>query len=100
MVVVLVTTSSIQEAKKIAKTLVEEKKAACVNIIPNLISIYRWEGDIQEDEEVLLIIKTTSLEKVKERIKKLHSYQVPEILAFEVKDGEQSYLEWVKESVE
>ena len=94
MQLVLSTCATLDEAKKIAKTLVEERLAACVNIMPQIFSIYEWEG-LQEDSEVLLLIKTRSLELVEERIKELHSYEVPEIIAIEIKDGSQEYLEWM-----
>ncbi|NPA04081.1 MAG: divalent-cation tolerance protein CutA [Epsilonproteobacteria bacterium] len=99
MVVVLVTSPSMELAKEIAKTLIQEEKAACVNIVPKVLSIYKWQGELFEEDEVLLFIKTTSLKKVKERILELHSYEVPEIVALEVKEGHKDYISWVKESV-
>ena len=94
MELVLSTCANLEEAKKIANTLVKERLAACVNIMPQIFSIYEWEG-LQEDSEVLLLIKTRSLELVEERIKELHSYEVPEIIAIKIKDGSQEYLEWM-----
>jgi periplasmic divalent cation tolerance protein len=98
-VFIYVTTSDIDEAKSIGRALVEERLAACVNIFP-ITSIYRWEG-VQEDNEGAMIVKTTS-ERVREtmdRIKQLHSYEVPCICVFAVERGNQEYLKWIEESV-
>ncbi len=84
------------EAKKIAKALIEEKRAACVNIVPKVVSLYMWGGKLCEDEEVLLIIKAVEFEPVRQKIKELHSYEVPEIIALEIKEAEKSYLEWMR----
>jgi periplasmic divalent cation tolerance protein len=95
--VVLVTASSETEAKTIARTLVEERLAACVNIIPGLTSIYHWEGNICEDRELLLVIKTQAqkVAVLHERIVPLHSYAVPEVIALPIADGSPRYLEWL-----
>src|SRR4029453_12915704 len=93
--VVLVTVSSETEAKTIARALVEERLAACVNIIPGVTSIYRWEGKICEDRELLLVIKTRGqkVAALRERIVHLHSYAVPEVIALPIADGSARYLE-------
>ena len=90
-----------KEAQKIAKILIKNKMAACVNIIPKIRSIYRWQNKIHDETEFMLLIKTTknkykSLEKI---IKSNHSYEVPEIIAFEIKAGLKSYLKWIEEMV-
>jgi len=100
--IILNTTSNIDEAKKIAYSLVESKLAACVNIIPKMISIYSWKEDIWEDEEYLIIIKTRkdNFEPVKDKIKALHSYELPEIVMLKLEDGFKDYLDWIgKETI-
>ena len=95
--VVLVTASSEPEAKTIARALVEGRLAACINIIPGLTSIYRWEEKICEDRELLLVIKTRGqkVAALRERIVHLHSYAVPEVIALPIADGSPCYLEWL-----
>ena len=95
--VVLVTVSSETEAKAIARALVEERLAACANIIPGLTSIYRWEGNICEDRELLLLLKTQGqkVAALRERIGHLHSYAVPEVIALPIAEGSARYLEWL-----
>jgi periplasmic divalent cation tolerance protein len=97
-IVVLVTAKSDKEGEKIGQALLEEKLAACVNIVPGLKSIFRWKGKISTDEEVLLLIKTkdTLFEKLKKRVIELHSYEVPEIIALGILAGNEKYLEWIK----
>lgn len=99
-IVVLVTTSSKEEAEKIASALLEERLIACANILPAISSIFKWEGKICREQEVMLIIKTLNnrLEEVTNQIKKLHSYQVPEIISLPVINGNKDYLDWVRES--
>lgn len=95
--VVLVTASSPEEAARVAHALVDEKLAACVNVVPGLRSIYRWQGRVEHAEEVLLIIKTGRhvLTALTERVRALHSYTVPEVIALPVVVGAAPYLEWL-----
>jgi len=98
-VVVFITTGSVEEGQKIAHALVEERLAACVNIISPIESIYRWEGKVHDDQEVLLIVKTAAemLEKLAARVKQLHCYEVPEIIALSIVAGAENYLRWIDE---
>ena len=88
-----------KEAINIAKHLVQEKLIACCNIIPSVISIYEWKNDLQKDEEVLMVMKTETelYNRLEERIKKLHSYEVPEIICIPIINGSSKYLEWIDE---
>jgi len=101
-VVVLITTSSQEEAARIGRTLVEEGLAACVNILPAVRSIFRWEGKIQDEEESLLFAKSQRnlLGRVIFRVRELHSYTVPEVIALPILGGSDDYLRWVRESTE
>jgi periplasmic divalent cation tolerance protein len=98
---VLTTTASLEEARKIARALVEGRLAACVNIIPKIESVYRWEGKVEEAQEYLLLVKTTaeSFPAVREAIQQLHSYEVPECIALSIEGGSQAYLQWIDASV-
>jgi periplasmic divalent cation tolerance protein len=97
--VVFVTCGSEEEALKIAHALVEERLAACVNLVSSIRSIYRWEGKIWDEKEWLLIIKTQAarFEDLEKRVKSLHSYSLPEIIALPIIKGSSSYLNWLKE---
>lgn len=99
--IALTTAGSMDEAQELANALVERRLAACVNIIPNLTSIYRWQGAIEETSEILLLMKTTAeqLAAVEAALRELHSYEVPEFLAFNVESGSQPYLDWLLSSV-
>jgi len=98
---VLTTAASRDEAEQIARSLVEEHLAACVNIIPGLTSIYRWQGKIEAAEETLLLIKTTAahLDQVEDAIRNLHPYEVPEFLVLTPDSTSQPYFGWLTESV-
>ncbi len=95
---VYVTTSKDLESKKIARKLLKEKLAACINIIPSIESIYLWKGEIEEDSESIMVIKTKSelVEEVIKRIEELHSYEIPCILEITVNNGSKNYLNWIE----
>lgn len=99
--IVLTTAGSQQEAQKIAEALVEQRLAACVNIISGMHSVYRWQGKVEQADEWLLIIKTTesASAQLKDTITRLHSYKVPECIVLSIEDGTPAYLDWIGESV-
>jgi len=99
-VVVLSTCSNFDEAKKIAKSLLEKKLAACINIVPNIYSMYTWKHKIEEATEFLLFIKTKAsfFNKVKKDILSNHSYTVVEVLSLDIKQGNLPYLKWIDEN--
>ena len=96
---IYITAKDEEEAKKIGRALVEEKLVACVNIHP-INSIYWWEGKIMEDSEIAILAKTKAelVDKVTERVKQLHSYQVPCIVSLPIEKGYPDYLKWIKDS--
>ncbi len=98
--IVLTTASSPQEAEKIARALVERRLAACVNIVSQIQSVYRWKDKVEQETEWLLIIKThiSAFESVREAIKELHSYELPECIMLEVSSGSEAYLNWIEEN--
>ncbi len=95
--VVLVTTPTAELAAGLARTLVEERLAACGNVLPGVRSVYRWEGEVHDDAEALLVLKTSRarFEALRERVLSLHPYQVPEVLALPVEAGSAPYLAWI-----
>jgi periplasmic divalent cation tolerance protein len=99
--IVLTTTGSQEEGRKIAYALVERRLAACVNIVPQIESVYRWQGKVESATEWLLIIKTQAevFGRLQAAIKELHSYDLPECLMLEVTGGSQAYLAWIGENV-
>jgi periplasmic divalent cation tolerance protein len=99
-VVVFVTCGSEGEASKIAHALVDERLAACANIVSPIRSVYRWEGKICDEREWLLVIKTREarFRDLEKRVKSLHSYQVPEIISLPILAGSPSYLKWLEEN--
>lgn len=100
-IVVLVTVPNRSTATRLAQTLVKEKRAACVNIVPGLESHYIWEGKLERSRELLLIIKSTrrSYAALERRIKALHPYTVPEIIALPIQRGSAAYLKWLSDAV-
>ena len=100
--IVLSTAGSQDEARKIARHLVQQQLAACVNIIPHIESIYRWQGEMESSAEWLLLIKTThqKFASVQDAIRRLHSYDLPECIAIAIEDGSSAYLDWIDESLQ
>jgi periplasmic divalent cation tolerance protein len=98
-VMAMTTTNTEREAKKLASLIVDARLAACVQIVPKIHSIYRWEGQIHDDQEYLLLIKTGQelIEKLKRLMEKNHSYEVPEFLVVPIVDGTENYLEWMSD---
>lgn len=99
--VVLVTVPGPDAAAGLARALVEERLAACGNVVPGLRSIYRWEGQVHDEAECLLVLKTTRarFEALREAVLRLHPYQVPEVLALPVEAGSAAYLAWLSAQV-
>ena len=99
--VVLCTVPSLEEGRRLARELVDQRLAACVNLIQKVESIYRWQGAVESAEEVLLVVKTTPVRfvELREKIAALHSYDVTEFLALPVTDGSAAYLEWLSGQV-
>jgi periplasmic divalent cation tolerance protein len=98
---VLTTAGSQAEAQKIARAMVERRLAACVNIVPQVQSVYRWKEKVEEAQEWLLVIKTTAqaFGRVHETIHEMHSYDLPECISVGIEDGSMEYLQWIAESV-
>ncbi|MGH7774071.1 MAG: divalent-cation tolerance protein CutA [Candidatus Binatia bacterium] len=100
-IVVYVTVGSSDEGERLARALVEERLAACVNRVKPVQSIYRWQDRVEQSEEELLIIKTKRelFDRLKKRVQELHSYSVPEIIALPILEGNESYLKWLEEQL-
>jgi periplasmic divalent cation tolerance protein len=99
--IALTTCPSLDVARDLARAIVDARLAACVNVVPGLTSIYRWQGEVQESSEVLLMMKTTAehLPAMMDAVRQLHSYDVPEFLALNVESGNPRYIDWLFTSV-
>lgn len=97
-IAVLVTAGAREEAERIAEALVMERLAACVNVVGPITSIYHWEGRVERGQELLLVIKTRAalFEQLEARVKSLHSYQNPEVIALPISAGTAAYLDWLR----
>ncbi|HUI27099.1 MAG TPA: divalent-cation tolerance protein CutA [Candidatus Kryptonia bacterium] len=97
----LVTVASAEDGERIAETIVREQLAACVNVLGPIRSIYMWKGELQRDEERLLVIKTRAalFDELERRIRALHSYETPEVIALPIGAGSQPYLDWLRKVV-
>ncbi|WNG61720.1 divalent-cation tolerance protein CutA [Archangium gephyra] len=100
-ILVMVTAPTADKAAELARALVEEGLAACGNVVPGLRSIYRWEGKVHDEPEVLLLLKTRAshFEALRERVVQLHPYQCPEVLRLDVPEGHAPYLQWIRDNV-
>ncbi|MGM7448564.1 UNVERIFIED_ORG: periplasmic divalent cation tolerance protein [Idiomarina abyssalis] len=98
---ILCTTDSSDSAKQLARSLLEKKLVACVNIVPNMTSIYSWQGELHEDHEWLLLIKSTAerFSDIKSTISAIHPYDSPELISINIEDGLPDYLTWIQDSV-
>lgn len=99
--IVFCTCDTAEEADRVANALVHERLAACVNVLPGLQSVYRWQGAVERAREILLLIKTTParFSALRDRIQAIHSYDTPEIVAIPIADGSERYLAWLLEQV-
>jgi len=99
--IVYITTSGMEESEKIANFLVKEKLAGCTNIIPSIKSIYLWKGDIESDSESIVMAKTkiNNVESIIKRVKEIHCYDIPCILAIPIIEGSKDYLEWLENEI-
>jgi periplasmic divalent cation tolerance protein len=100
-VVVLSAIGAQGDAQRIARALVEERLAACVNLVPGVVSIYRWKGNVEQEAELLLVIKTLAerVEALKARLLELHPYELPEVVVLPIGDGHAPYLAWIEQQV-
>ena len=100
-IVISITTATAEEAKRISRVLLNQRKAACVNIVPRVSSLFWWQDKLDSTQESLLIVKTKAqlLDEIIRLVKETHSYDIPEIIAFPVVGGNQDYLEWIDKEV-
>jgi len=100
-IVIFITSGSEEEAKKLARVLVEEKLAACVNILSDVESLYWWKDKIESSKEWMLVVKTQGkmVNKIVKRVKEIHSYEVPEIIALPIVEGNKDYLQWISDAL-
>jgi periplasmic divalent cation tolerance protein len=100
-VLALSTVATAEDAEHIARELVRRRLAACVNVVPGVVSVYRWRGEVQRDEERLLVVKTraSAVEALRTALVELHPYDVPELVVIAVEAGHEPYLRWIEESV-
>jgi periplasmic divalent cation tolerance protein len=100
-ILVISTADTLKLAKEMALALVENHEAACVNIVPGICSVYRWEGKLNEDAEFLLLIKSVEekFEAIRSRIRSIHTYQIPEVIALPITAGDSNYLEWLRKEL-
>ena len=100
-IVLFITTPTAEEAQRIAEVLLKQRKAACVNIVPGVSSLFWWQGELDSAQESLLIAKTQAplLKEIVALVRETHSYDVPEIIALPIIDGNQDYLEWIDNEV-
>ena len=100
-VLVLSAVATREEAERIARSLVEERLAACVNVVPGVVSLYRWKGAVHREDEILLVMKTRSekVETLRARLLALHSYELPEVVVVSIAGGHAPYLDWIAEGV-
>jgi len=99
--VIFITSGSEEEAKRLGRILTEEKLAACVNIIPGVESLYWWKGKIESSKEWMLVVKTQAkmVKEVVKRVKEIHSYEVPEVIALPIVEGNRDYLQWISDAL-
>lgn len=101
-IAVFITVANREEAARLTEMLVEKRLAACVQILPGIESVYRWQGKVERQSEVLIIAKTTGarFDELEKEVRALHSYETPEIVAFQLTAGSSAYLEWLTTSVD